>query len=71
MAKPSKRLTTQFGKKVKKALIEYNLTQHDLALKLGISDSYLCDILKSDKKAVKYKKIICHILNINESYIYS
>ncbi|GMQ61169.1 helix-turn-helix domain-containing protein [Vallitalea maricola] len=70
MAK-TRRMTTEFGKQVKQALIQKNLTQHDLALIVGISDSYLCDILKGLKRPQKHVNQICSILEIEEKKIAS
>ena len=35
----------KFGKKVKKQLIELEMTQRDLAKKVGVHENYLTDIL--------------------------
>lgn len=49
---------TPFGIKVKKNLIEKNMTTSDLADSIGISRSFLSQILYGNKKGEKYIELI-------------
>ncbi|GKX27877.1 hypothetical protein SH1V18_03570 [Vallitalea longa] len=55
---------TEFEKTVRKALIDKEMSISELAKKLGISLTYLYDILNSSRKAEKQKKKILNILDI-------
>ncbi|MFT9496338.1 helix-turn-helix domain-containing protein [Anaerosolibacter sp.] len=61
----AKRALTKFGIKVKKRLVEMNMEQRELAKALGVSDSYLADVLRGDKKGLKYQDAINEILGFN------
>ena len=58
---------TPFGVKVKKRLIEKNMTVSDLARMLGINRSFLSQMLYGNKKGEKYIPAICNALDIKES----
>lgn len=66
MNNQGRRKTTAFGRQVKMALDAKMLTQHDLALILGVKDSYLCDILKGSRAPGKYENKIKSILEITD-----
>lgn len=55
---------TPFGMQVKKKLIEKNMTTSDLADGLGISRSFLSQILYGNKKGEKYIEMIQEKLEI-------
>ncbi|PXV84724.1 helix-turn-helix protein [Lachnotalea glycerini] len=57
---------TAFGKVVKVRLIELNMTQVELAKRLGIKRQYLCRILNGDRSGKKYLSDIRKILEIHE-----
>ncbi|SKC68575.1 helix-turn-helix domain-containing protein [Maledivibacter halophilus] len=59
-----KRKLTSFGIKVKKRLIELNMTQKELANDLGVSESYLADVLRGEKQGLKYLDEIGSILKL-------
>ena len=61
-----KRNLTPFGQKVKKRLVEINLTQKKLAEKIGTSEVYLSMILYGERSGEKYITRIEEILNISE-----
>lgn len=61
-----KRNLTPFGQKVKKRLVEINLTQKKLAEKIGTSEVYLSMILYGERSGEKYISSIDEILNISE-----
>lgn len=54
-----------FEKEVRKALIDRNMKLSDLAQYLGISLTYLYDILKSSRRAEQQKAKIIEYLNIS------
>ena len=55
---------TSFGIQVKKAMLDRDMTQTTLAKELGISNSYLTEILHGTRKGVKQKERIAKILDI-------
>lgn len=62
-----KRKLTDFGKRVRKILIDKNMSQRELAKVIGTSESYLCDILCGAKNDRIYSGRIRQILGIEES----
>lgn len=52
----------QFHINVQTQLIMKDLTMKDVAVKLGISSSYLTDIVKGNRKAEKHKQRIAEYL---------
>ena len=58
----------EFEKAVRKALIDKDMKLTDLANHLGISLTYLYDILNNNRKAEHQKKKIIEILNLQESF---
>lgn len=63
----ARRKVTDFGRLVKKALLDRNMTQHDLSLLLGVKDSYLSDVLKGEKKGEKYLDRIHILLDLSKA----
>lgn len=59
-----KRKLTPFGSKVKDRLIERNMTQKDLAEKVGTSAVYLSMVLHGQRSGQKYLRSICEILDL-------
>ncbi len=53
-------------KKIKKRLIDINMTQRELAYAVGMRESYLCDILKGLKAGTKYLDKIYEVLDMRE-----
>lgn len=60
------RKLTPFGKKVKKRLIDMDMTQVKLAEMLGIKKQYITKIICGEMKSSKYIEEISKILDINE-----
>ena len=58
----------EFEKAVRKALIDKDMRLTDLADAIGISLTYLYDILNGNRKAEHQKKKIIEILNLQESF---
>ena len=57
---------TPFGIKVKKSLLEKNMTVSELAERIGVKQSYLSQVLYGDKKGYKYLDEICTLLEIEK-----
>ena len=57
----------EFEKAVRHALIDKNMQMNELAAQLGISNSYLYDILADNRKAEEMKKKIAAFLEIDIS----
>lgn len=53
------------GVKIKKGLIESNMTQRDLAKKLNMNEQYLADIIRSRRSGNKYIDQIYKELNLD------
>lgn len=64
--KRKKRKLTEFGIWVKKRLIELDMDQKELASMLNVSESYLADVLRGDKKGLKYITQITNLLDKEE-----
>lgn len=56
---------TPFGKKVRKKLIDRNMTQVELAAMLGCSKQYVSRILTGVRSGKKYVQEIARILEID------
>lgn len=63
MATKQTRLTP-FGRKVKKRLIDKNMTQVELAALLGCNKQYIHKILVGERSGKKYIEAISRILDI-------
>lgn len=55
---------TPFGRKVKKRLIDKNMTQAELAVLLGCNKQYIHKILVGERSGKKYMEAISRILDI-------
>lgn len=58
--------TKEFGKVVKKRLIELEMTQAELAEMLGMTRQDLCRMLKGRRPGYKYRKKMLKVLKIDE-----
>ena len=58
----------EFEKAVRKALIDKDMKLTDLAEAIGISLTYLYDILAGNRKAEHQKKKIIEILELQENF---
>jgi len=58
----------EFEKAVRKALIDRDMKLTDLADAIGISLTYLYDILAGNRKAEHQKKKIIEILELQENF---
>ncbi|HHW39119.1 MAG TPA: helix-turn-helix transcriptional regulator [Bacillales bacterium] len=61
-----------FGVRVKKRLIELNMTQRQLAKNIGVNENYLTDILNGRRSGKKYIDRLTKTLalDIEESNLY-
>ena len=50
---------------VKTALLKRGMKNQNLAKDVGVSESYLSDILKGNRKAEQHRKRICEILDLD------
>ena len=57
------RCDSAYGKRIKKRLIDLNMTQVELARQLGISKQYMRRIISRDRSGNTYRKRIEEILN--------
>ena len=53
---------SNFGKEIKIRLIELNMTQRELAEKVGVNENYLTDIVNGRRSGKKYRPAITAIL---------
>lgn len=56
---------TPFGKKVKIALIQNDMSNRDLARAMGCTESTVCDVIKGRNRCERRKEEITQILNLN------
>lgn len=61
-----KRCNVDFGKQIKKRLVDLNMTQVELADQLGISKQYLYKILVGERSGARYIDKIKSILNLDD-----
>lgn len=59
----------EFGVEARKIMLQKNITLTNLAQQLGVSVTYVWEILKGTRKGVKYKKRICEILVLESEAI--
>lgn len=59
-----KRRLTPFGERIKERLVDINMTQKQLAKKLGTSNAYLSMILYGERSGEKYINEMKSILGI-------
>ena len=57
------RCDSAYGKRIKKRLIDLNMTQVELARQLGISMQYMRRIISGDRSGNTYRERIEEILN--------
>lgn len=58
-----RRALSEFGKFVNEKLIELNMTQKDLAKKIGTSEVYLSCILRGERAGQKYRGEILKVIS--------
>lgn len=55
----------QFGRIVKKRLIDLGMSQRELAKRVGVNENYLTDVLNGRKPGFKYRGAIISVLNMD------
>jgi transcriptional regulator with XRE-family HTH domain len=74
MKTKNRRICTEFGMKAKMKMIEKNMTNKELAERVGCQPSYLTDIFTGCRSGEKYLNKIHKILGIEkcefEEYLY-
>ena len=55
---------TPFGMKVKIRLLEQNMTNRDLARKIGMADSTVCDVIFGRNRRMETQKVIAEALGM-------
>lgn len=61
---------SDFEKAVRHALIDHDMTMTDLAKKLGISNSYVCDLIKGKRENQEQLQRIKDFLGITDINYY-
>lgn len=60
----ARRDLTEFGRCVKKRMIDLNIQHAELCQQIGCSQSYLTDVLAGRRSGGKYIAPICRVLDI-------
>lgn len=59
-----RRGATEFGKEIRKRLVDLDMDQTDLARQIGTSKAMITHIIYGDRSPEKWKAIICETLNL-------
>ena len=54
-----------FGKAIKKHLIDIDMSQADLARKMGVSAPYVAEILRGTRNSENAKRKVCQTVGLN------
>lgn len=57
---------TPLGKKIKKRLVDLDMTQRQLAASLGVNPVYITKIMNGSRTGAKYREQITEILKMDE-----
>ncbi|WP_283681250.1 helix-turn-helix domain-containing protein [Parablautia sp. Marseille-Q6255] len=57
---------TPLGKKIKKRLVDLDMTQRQLAASLGVNPVYITKIMNGSRTGAKYREQIAEILKMDE-----
>lgn len=66
MAVAKQTKVTSYGRKIKKALVDLDMTQVELCSRIGCTKQYLRKILTGERSGEKYLEQIAEILQIHE-----
>ena len=58
---------SEFGIQARAQMLRKGVKNSQIAQKLGISNAYLCDILRVARAGIKYKPQIAEMLNMGDS----
>lgn len=56
---------TDFGKEIKKHLIDIDMSQSDLARKMGVSSPYVGEILRGTRNSENAKRKVCEAVGLD------
>lgn len=56
---------TPLGKDIKKKLVDIDMSQVELAERVGTTKSYLSQVMRGDRSGAKYLIAICDILDLD------
>ena len=56
---------TDFGKVIKKRMIDIDMTQSELARKMGVSSPYVGEILRGTRKSENAQRKVCEAVGID------
>ena len=56
---------TPLGKDIKKKLVDIDMSQVELAERVGTTKSYLSQVMRGGKSGEKYLTAICAVLDLN------
>lgn len=59
------RMATPFGRQIKIVLFNQNMTNRDLAQKIGVSESTVCDVIFGRNNGERVRKKIARALDIS------
>ena len=56
---------TPFGKEIKKRMIDLDMSQNDLAQKMGVSSPYVGEILRGTSNSAYAQRIVCEAVGLD------
>lgn len=56
---------TPFGKEIKKHMIDLEMSQSDLAKKMGVSSPYVGEILRGTRSSVNAQRKVCEAVGLD------
>lgn len=56
---------TPFGKEIKKHLIDLEMSQSELAKKMGVSSPYVGEILRGTRSSVNAQRKVCEAIGLD------
>lgn len=56
---------TNFGKEIKKRMIDIDMSQSDLARKMGVSSPYVGEILRGTRNSENAKRKVCEAVGLD------
>ena len=56
---------TPFGKEIKKRMIDLDMSQNDLAEKMGVSSPYVGEILRGTRNSTNAQRKVCEAVGLD------
>lgn len=56
---------TPFGKEIKKRMIDLDMSQNDLAQKMGVSSPYVGEILRGTRNSANAQRKVCEAVGLD------